>query len=161
MNKAQRISGLALTVAVAMLLSYIESCLPAFTAVPGIKVGLANIAVIFALYRFGVREAVVVSLIRVFLMSLLFGSVVSMLYGLAGAVVSIGLMTLMERFSPFSTVGVSVLGGVAHNAGQIGAACLILKTDLLVYYLPVLIISGTVAGIVTGVTAGILIKRLK
>lgn len=161
MNKTQRITRLALTVAVAMLLSYIESCLPSFTAVPGIKMGLANIAVIFALYRFGLREAVVVSLTRVFLMALLFGSVVSMLYGLAGAVVSILLMELMRRFSPFSTVGVSVLGGVAHNAGQIGAACIILKTDLLVYYMPILIISGTLAGIVTGIAAGMLIKRLK
>ena len=161
MKKTQKLCALALTVAAAMLLSFIEAQLPAFTAVPGIKVGLANIAVIFALYRFGTKEAVAVSLVRVALVSLLFGSLVSMLYGLAGAVVSIALMFVLKRFSPLSPIGVSVAGGVAHNVGQIAVACALLENAAVALYLPVLVISGTVAGIVTGLAAGVLVKRLK
>ena len=160
MNKTQKLSSLALTVAAAMLLSFIESRLPSFTAVPGIKVGLANIAVTFALYRIGTKEAALVSAVRVVLVSLLFGSPVSMLYGLAGAVLSLALMSLLKRISPLSPVGVSVAGGVAHNLGQIALACLLLRTATIFYYLPVLILTGTLAGIVTGVAAGTVIKRI-
>ena len=144
-----------------MLLSFIEAQLPSFTVVPGIKAGLANIAVIFALYRFGAKEAIAVSLVRVLMMSLLFGSFVGMLYGLAGATVSIALMFLLKRFSLFTPIGVSVAGGVAHNVGQIAVACILLRTSAIAYYLPVLVISGTVAGIVTGVASGILVKRFE
>ena len=161
MKKTQRLCALSLTVAAAMLLSFIEAQLPSFTVVPGIKAGLANIAVIFALYRFGAKEAIAVSLVRVLMMSLLFGSFVGMLYGLAGATVSIALMFLLKRFSPFTPIGVSVAGGVAHNAGQIAVACILLRTSAIAYYLPVLVISGTVAGIVTGVASGILVKRFE
>ena len=161
MKRTQKLCVLALTVSAAMLLSFIESQIPSFTAVPGIKIGLANIAVIFALYKFGIKEAAAVSVVRVCLVALLFGSAVSMLYGLAGAVVSIGLMALLKRHSPLSPIGVSVAGGVAHNLGQIAVACLLLKSAALIYYLPVLMISGTVAGIVVGAASGILVKRLK
>ena len=161
MKKTQRLCALSLTVAAAMLLSFIEAQLPSFTVVPGIKAGLANIAVIFALYRFGAKEAIAVSLVRVLMMSLLFGSFVGMLYGLAGATVSIALMFLLKRFSSFTPIGVSVAGGVAHNAGQIAVACILLRTSAIAYYLPVLVISGTVAGIVTGVASGILVKRFE
>ena len=161
MKKTQRLCVLSLTVAAAMLLSFIEAQLPSFTVVPGIKAGLANIAVIFALYRFGAKEAIAVSLVRVLMMSLLFGSFVGMLYGLAGATVSIALMFLLKRFSLFTPIGVSVAGGVAHNVGQIAVACILLRTSAIAYYLPVLVISGTVAGIVTGVASGILVKRFE
>ena len=160
MKKTQRLSALALTVAVAMLLSFIESRLPSFTAIPGIKVGLANIAVTFALYRIGTREAILVSAVRVVLVSLLFGSPVSMLYGLSGAVLSLALMSLLKHISPLSPIGVSVAGGVTHNLGQIALACLLLRSATVFYYLPVLILTGTVAGTVTGITAGIIIKRI-
>ncbi len=160
MNKTQKLTALALTVSVAMLLSFIESKLPAFTAVPGIKMGLANIAVMFALYRFGLKEAALISAVRIVLISLLFGSVVSMLYGLAGALLSLSVMALLKRFSPLSPMGVSVSGGVAHNVGQILLACLILRTAAVAYYLPVLILTGTLSGIVIGICAAILIKRL-
>ena len=160
MKKTQRLSALALTVAVAMLLSFIESRLPSFTAIPGIKVGLANIAVTFALYRIGTREAILVSAVRVVLVSLLFGSPVSMLYGLSGAVLSLALMSLLKHISPLSPIGVSVAGGVVHNIGQIALACLLLRSATVFYYLPVLILTGTVAGTVTGIAAGIIIKRI-
>lgn len=150
-----------MTVAVAMLLSFIESRLPAFTAIPGVKIGLANIAVMFALYRFGAKEALLVSLVRVVLISLLFGNLVGMLYGLCGGAVSLLLMIILKRLSPLSPLGVSVAGGVAHNAAQIGVACLLLGTARITYYLPFLILSGTLSGIAVGICAAILIKRIK
>ena len=150
-----------MTVAVAMLLSFIESRLPAFTAIPGVKIGLANIAVMFALYRFGAKEAALISLVRVVLISLLFGSLVSLLYGFCGGAVSLLLMIILKRLSPLSHLGVSVAGGVAHNAAQIGVACLLLGTARIAYYLPFLILSGTLSGIAVGICAAILIKRIK
>ena len=149
-----------MTVAAAMLLSFIESKLPSFTAVPGIKIGLANIAVMFALYRFGAKEAVLVSLVRIVLVSLLFGSLVSMLYGLAGAALSLSLMIILKKITPLSAVGISVVGGVAHNAGQIAVACLLVGTAKIAYYLPVLVLTGTLAGIVIGICAGVVVKRV-
>lgn len=160
MKKTQKLSLLAMTVAVAMLLSFIESRLPAFTAIPGVKIGLANIAVMFALYRFGAKEAALVSLVRVVLISLLFGSLVSMLYGLCGGAVSLLFMIILKRFSPLSPLGVSVAGGVAHNAAQIGVACLLLGTARIAYYLPFLILSGTLSGVAVGICAALLIKRI-
>lgn len=160
MKKTQKLSLLAMTVAVAMLLSFIESRLPAFTAIPGVKIGLANIAVMFALYRFGAKEAALVSLVRVVLISLLFGSLVSMLYGLCGGAVSLLFMMILKRFSPLSPLGVSVAGGVAHNAAQIGVACLLLGTARIAYYLPFLILSGTLSGVAVGICAALLIKRI-
>ena len=124
MKKTKRLVLLAMLTAVAMILSYVESLLPS-VGIPGVKMGLANIAVIFALFRFGWKEAAALSLVRVVLVSLLFGSVGAMLYSLAGAVLSLAVMALLRRIDRFSTVGISVAGGVAHNAGQILMAMLI------------------------------------
>ena len=145
--------------AVAMILSYVESLLPS-VGIPGVKMGLANIAVIFALFRFGWKEAAALSLVRVVLVSLLFGSVGAMLYSLAGAVLSLAVMALLRRIDRFSTVGVSVAGGVAHNAGQILMAMLILQTKQLFGYLPVLAVSGIAGGVLTGLAAALLIRRI-
>ena len=142
-----------------MILSYVESLLPS-VGIPGVKMGLANIAVIFALFRFGWKEAAALSLVRVVLVSLLFGSVGAMLYSLAGAVLSLAVMALLRRIDRFSTVGVSVAGGVAHNAGQILMAMLILQTKQLLGYLPVLAVSGIVGGVLTGLVAALLIRRI-
>ena len=149
-----------MTISFAMVLSYLESRVPTFVAIPGIKVGLANIAVIFALYKFGAKQAVTVSLIRVLLISLHFGKGIGFFYGLAGAVLSLTVMFLLKRFSPLSTIGVSVAGGVAHNVGQVGIAAIIVQNGRIFYYLPYLFISGILAGIVVGILAGILTKRL-
>ena len=145
--------------AVAMILSYVESLLPS-VGIPGVKMGLANIAVIFALFRFGWKEAAALSLVRVVLVSLLFGSVGAMLYSLAGAVLSLAVMALLRRIDRFSTVGISVAGGVAHNAGQILMAMLILHTKQLLGYLPVLAVSGIAGGVLTGLAAALLIRRI-
>lgn len=152
---------MALTVALAMILSFVESQIPAFVAIPGVKMGLANIAVVFALYKLGWKEAVLISLIRVFLVSLLFGTGASLFYSVAGAVLSLVGMIALKATKLFSSVAVSVAGGVLHNVGQIAMACLLLETDVLRYYLPFLALSGILAGVVIGVVAAILVKRIR
>lgn len=159
-NNTRKLTYLALTVSFALILSFIESRIPAFVAIPGIKVGLANIAVIFTLYKFGTREAAAVSLVRVALVSILFGSPVSLIYSLTGAVLSFTVMLLLKRLTPLSEIGVSVAGGVAHNIGQICAASVMLGTNVVVYYLPFLLLSGTIAGVVVGIASGLLIKKV-
>ena len=159
--ETRKIARMGLLVALAMILSYVESLIPAFVAVPGVKVGLANIVVIFALYTLGPVEALTVSLLRVILSSFLFGSVLSLLYSLSGALLSLGGMILMKKLKIFSTTVVSVTGGVLHNVGQILVACLVLETDVLLYYLPVLILSGVITGAVIGIIASLVIKRLE
>lgn len=159
MKKTKRLVLLAMLTAVAMILSYVESLLPS-VGIPGVKMGLANIAVIFALFRFGWKEAAALSLVRVVLVSLLFGSVGAMLYSLAGAVLSLAVMALLRRIDRFSTVGISVAGGVAHHAGQILMAMLILQTKQLLGYLPVLAVSGIAGGVLTGLAAALLIRRI-
>ncbi|MCI6116026.1 MAG: Gx transporter family protein [Spirochaetales bacterium] len=159
--ETRKIARMGLLVALSMILSYVESLIPAFVAVPGVKVGLANIVVIFALYTLGPIEALIVSLLRVILSSFLFGSVLSLLYSLSGALLSLGGMILMKKLKIFSTTVVSVTGGVLHNVGQILVACLVLETDVLLYYLPVLILSGVITGAVIGIIASLVIMRLE
>ncbi|MBR5095014.1 MAG: Gx transporter family protein [Oscillospiraceae bacterium] len=159
--KTKRLALLSMAAALAMILSYLESMIPAFVAIPGIKMGLANIAVVFVLYELGWKEAAAISLVRVIVVSLVFTSNPSTLfYSSAGAVLSLLGMIGMKKTGLFSTVAVSVTGGVLHNVGQIGMACILLETDVVRYYLPYLILSGTLAGIAIGVAAAILIKRI-
>ena len=160
-NKTLRLTTLALTISFAMVLSYIESRIPAFVAIPGIKVGLANIAVIFSLYKFGIKEAITVSILRVFLVSMLFGSPVSLIYSISGALLSLLTMIILKKLTPLSEVTISVTGGVMHNVGQIAAASFMLSTNVVVYYLPFLLVSGTVAGIVVGIVSAILVKKVR
>ncbi len=155
----KKLTALALLTTTAMILSYVESLLPS-VGVPGVKLGLANIAVIFALFRLGGKSALAVSLVRVFMVTMLFGSMSALLYSLAGAALSLVVMALLRRTDRFSTVGVSVAGGVAHNAGQILMAMLLLGTARLAYYYPVLVVSGVAGGIFTGLAAALLIRRV-
>ena len=158
--KTQKLTVMALTTAIAMVLSFIESQIPAFVAIPGVKMGLPNIAIVYALYRLGWKEAAVISLIRVVLVSLLFGSAASFLYSFAGAVLSLLGMALLKKTGKFTEIVVSVAGGVLHNIGQIAMASIILETDALRYYLPFLLVSGILAGVVIGLISGILIRRI-
>ncbi len=158
--KTKKLTVLALITALAMILSFVESQIPAFVAVPGVKMGLANIAVVFALYKLGWKEACLVSLVRVVLVSMLFGSIASLFYSVAGAVLSLTGMGLLKKSKKFTEIVVSVAGGVLHNIGQIAMASIILETDALRYYLPFLLVSGTVAGVVIGVVSAILVKRI-
>lgn len=158
--KASKLTLLALSVTLAMILSFIESQIPALVAIPGVKVGLANIVVVFALYKLGWKYAAVISLTRVFLVGLLFGNAVSLLYSAVGAAVSFLGMVLLKHTRLFSYTAVSVAGGVLHNMGQIGMACILMGTDMLKYYAPFLILSGTLAGVVIGLLAAIMVKRI-
>ena len=159
--ETRKVVHTGMLIALAMILSFIESQIPAFVAIPGMKIGLANIAIVFALYSLGFRNALAVSLIRVVLSSLLFGSVVSLAYSLAGALISLTGMALLKKSGFFGVVGVSVCGAVLHNLGQIGVAWLILKTQALVYYLPFLLFSAVAGGIVIGIISAVVIKRIE
>ena len=142
--------------ALAMIFSYIESVIPIPIPVPGIKLGVANIAVITILYVLGVKEAIVINLLRIALTALLFGNVNSFLFSISGAVLSLTIMIIMKRLDFFSCIGVSVCGGVMHNVGQIIAAVFIMGSEAIVLYLPVLIVSGefTVTNILDGEKVG-------
>ena len=159
--KAKKVAFLGLSITLAMILSFVESQIPVFTTIPGMKIGLPNLVMVFLLYRVGWKETVVVSIIRGALVALLFGNLQSLLFSLAGAAVSLTGMILLKKTSLFSPITVSVAGGVLHNVGQIAAACLWTQTPQVAYYLPVLLISGICAGILIGLIAGLLLNRLK
>ncbi len=159
--KTKKVAMLGLSIALAMIMSYIEVLVPISFAVPGIKMGLANIVIIFVLYKIGTKEAILVSLIRVFLVSLLFSNVMAMWYSLAGAVLSLGIMWILKKTDKFSVVGVSIAGGIMHNVGQIIMAVIVLGTEQIALYLPVLVITGTVTGVVIGIVSGLVINRFK
>lgn len=158
--RPRTISTVAMASTLALILSYIESLVPLSFAVPGIKMGLANIAIVFVLYRLGEKEAIAVSLIRLFWAAVLFGSFMTFLYSLAGAALSMTVMIILKRSGKFSAVGVSVAGGITHNAGQIIAAVLLMETAQIAYYLPVLVVSGTVTGVIIGIVSALLINKI-
>ena len=158
--RGKAIARFGLLIALALVLSYLESLIPLSFTVPGIKLGLPNLVVIFALYRLSPKAAALISLLRVLLVSVLFGSVLSLAYSAAGAVLSFLMMWVLKRSEKFGCTGVSVAGAVAHNAGQILTAAVLLETSRLTWYLPVLCVSGTAAGICIGLLAALLIKRI-
>ena len=157
--KTKKLTTLGLSVALALILSYLESLLPPLMAVPGVKMGLPNVVILFLLYRYGWKEAAAVSGIRLLLTATLFTGFAAFFYGLAGATLSLVGSALLKRTDRFSPLGVSVAGGVLHNLGQIALAALILDSGYIFAYLPVLLLSGTLAGAVVGLLAGILIRR--
>lgn len=160
-DKSKKIAILGVLTGVALVLSYLEAILPPiYAAVPGIKVGLPNIVIILLLYKFSAKEAVVISFLRVVLVALLFGNAMTLAYSLAGAVLSLLVMALMKKADFFSTVGVSILGGVFHNLGQILVAVVLLNSTLIGYYMIILTITGTLAGVFVGLAGSILLKRL-
>ncbi|MBR6675827.1 MAG: Gx transporter family protein [Clostridia bacterium] len=159
MKGTKKIVLLGMCCAAAMILSYVESFVP--FGVPGLKVGLPNVVTVFLLYRFGWREAGAVSVVRCVLTSLLFGSVMSLAYSLAGGALSIAVMSLLKRCRLFSAVGVSVAGGISHNAGQIAVAVAVMNTREIAYYMPVLAVGGTLAGIVIGICGALVLHRFQ
>jgi heptaprenyl diphosphate synthase len=136
--------------ALAIIFGYVETLVPVFAGVPGIKLGLANLAVLFILQRYTWKEAVIVSVIRILVIGFLFGNLFSIVYSLAGAALSLTVMTLMMKKSDFSLIGVSVAGGVSHNVGQLIIAMMVLESTSLIYYGPALLISGVITGLLIG-----------
>ncbi len=159
--KTKKLTLYALLLALALILSYLESLVPMSFAVPGIKLGLPNVAIVFALYKLGFKGAGSISIVRVLLVTILFGNVMTMIYSLAGAVLSLAVMWLLKKSGKFSSVGVSVAGALGHITGQILTAMLLLETGGIIYYLPALCISGAVTGVLIGLLGGILVKRIK
>ena len=161
-QNTKKLTLLSMGTALAMILSYIEFLLPPiWSAVPGIKLGLANIVIIFLLYRMGIKYAVMVSLVRVVLSSLLFGTALTFAYSIAGAALSLLLMSVCKKLGLFSTVGVSIVGGVSHNLGQIIMAIIILGTREIGYYMAVLAVTGTISGIFIGIAGTLMLKYIK
>ena len=135
--KAKNIAAFGVYVALAMIFSYIELQIPPLVAIPGIKLGLPNVVIIIAMYKFGWKEAILINILRVLLVSVLFGTVLSLLYSIAGAILSLFVMIILKKSKIFSTVLVSVFGAISHNIGQITVAIFVLETSELLYYLPV------------------------
>ena len=163
MHNSSRTKSIAITgvfAAFAVMLSFLERMLPAPVPLPGIKLGLANVVVIIFLYRYGIREAVKLQVLRILLFSALFGGVSSALYSLAGGLLSLGVMALFKGFGIFSVVGVSVVGGVFHNIGQIAVAAAVVQNFGLFAFLPVLIISGQITGFAMGLVAHTVLARM-
>lgn len=148
-------------IALALVLSYLESLIPVFAAVPGIKLGIANIVTMLAMYKLGVKPAIVISVGRIVLSGILFGNLYVIIYSLAGGVLSICVMIILKKIRLFSVVGVSVAGAVAHNAGQIIVAVFLMENVNILYYLPVLIISGVIAGTMVGILTVYIIKNIR
>ena len=158
-KSTRRTALLSLIVAFALILSYIESLIPPIVPIPGVKLGLANIAIVFVMFTLGAKEAIMVSIVRVALISLLFGTPVSAFYSLFGAILSLLSMVILSKLPAFSLIGISVGGGVFHNVGQIFAAAIVLGGGEVFAYLPLLVISGTVAGVAIGVISALTISK--
>ena len=159
---SRRLARYALLTALAMALSWLESLVPLAGVVPpGVKLGLTNLVVIFALYRMSLRDAAAISLVRVVLVAFTFGNSYSFAYSLAGAALSLAVMALLKRSGKFSLLGISVAGAVSHNIAQVLVAMAVMETSRLAWYLPVLLVSGIAAGVCVGAAGALIVRRIK
>lgn len=157
---SRKTAYLGLFSAVAIIFGYVESLVPVFAGIPGIKLGLANLAVLFILARYTYKEAALVSLVRILVIGFMFGNLFSIAYSLAGAALSLTVMTFMKKYSGFSLAGISVAGGVMHNVGQLLVAMAIVENFSLLYYAPALLISGVITGLLIGWLTTEVLKRI-
>lgn len=146
--------------AFALIMGYIESMIPFYFGIPGVKLGLTNIVIVIALYVMGVKEAFLLNAARIVLVGFLFGSLYSIIYSLAGGMLSLLVMVLLKKTGRFSVGGVSIAGGISHNIGQILVAVFVVETASIAYYLPVLLIAGTITGFLIGIICSEILKRL-
>ena len=160
-TKAKRVALYGIMIALAAIMSFIESLIPVSLGIPGAKLGLANLVTIVCLYTIGDKAAIVISIFRIILVGLLFGNMFSILYSLSGGIVSLACMLIAKRAGRLSAAGVSIVGGVMHNIGQLLAAAIIIHNIRIAYYMPVLMLAGVVCGIVIGLLGAIIIKRVK
>lgn len=158
--ETKKVAGIGMMIALAFVLSYVESLLPISIGIPGVKIGLSNLVIMVCFYQYSTKVTLGVAMVRILLVGITFGNLYSMLYSLAGGMLSFLVMFLLKKTKSFSVYGVSMAGGVFHNIGQILVASVVLRTKLLVYYLPFLMLSGVVTGIAIGMVSGMLIKRL-
>ncbi len=158
---SKKVAKIGIFVALAMIFSYIEVLIPFSFGIPGVKLGIANIVVVTALYLMTPGEAFMISMVRIFLMGILFGNGVSLLYSFAGAILSFLVMYLFRKRNWFSVIGVSVLGGVFHNLGQILSAAFVIRSEKILYYFPVLLLAGVITGAVIGFLSEKIVKAMK
>lgn len=144
----------------ALIFSYVETLIPIQFGIPGVKLGLANLIIVIALYRMKLSEAYLLSIVRVLLAGFIFGNYFSIIYILAGGLLSLTVMALLRKKGGFSVIGVSIAGGVFHNIGQLIIASVIVETFSVMYYVPVLLIAGLVTGLLIGIASDGMLKRL-
>lgn len=156
-----RVAYFGVFTALALMFSYIETMIPIQFGVPGIKLGLANIMIVIMLYKSSAKEALLLSIVRIMFSGFLFGNLSSILYSIAGGVLSLGIMTLLKKQGGFSVIGVSVAGGVSHNVGQLIVAMLVVETYQVGYYFPVLLVAGVLTGLGIGVASQEVLKRIR
>ena len=137
----------------ALIFSYVETLIPVNFGIPGVKLGLANLIIVTGLYKMRLSEVFLLSVVRVVLSGFIFGNYFSILYSLAGGILSLTVMALLKKAGGFSVIGISIAGGTFHNIGQLVVAMLVVETFSVIYYVPVLLLAGTLTGLVIGVTA--------
>lgn len=157
----KKIAYLSMFLALALVCSYVETLIPFPIGIPGVKLGLTNIIVILVLYCIGEKEAILISILRIFLSGFMFGNAFAIIYSLAGGILSFIFMMIMKRTKKFSVITVSVAGGISHNIGQMLLASVLIESYYIVSYLPVLLISGTITGFLIGVLGQEIIIRIK
>lgn len=159
-ERARKVALYGILIALAMVMSFIESLIPIPIPVPGVKLGLANLVTITGFYLIGIPGTICVTILRVVLVGLSFGNPYSMIYGLSGSLMSLLVMSIAKKYHWFSQIGISILGGVFHNIGQITFAAWIVQTAGVYVYLPALLAAGCIAGTIIGISGGILTERL-
>lgn len=160
-RKGARLASFGVFVALALIFSYIETLIPFQMGIPGVKLGLANIVIVIALYRMPPGEVVTLSVVRVILAGFLFGNLMSILYSLAGGLLSLAVMWGLKHVKAVSILGVSIAGGVFHNLGQLLAAAVVVETYGVFTYVPVLLVSGLITGLVIGLASSEMLSRIK
>ncbi len=146
--------------ALALIFSYVETLIPINFGIPGVKLGLANLVIVIALYKMKFTDVFLLAVTRVLLSGFIFGNYFSIIYSLAGGILSLCVMGILKKSNRFSVLGISMAGGVAHNIGQLMVAMLVVETFAVITYVPVLLISGLITGLVIGIAGDEMLRRL-
>ena len=152
---------MAMMIALAMIFSYVETIIPINFGIPGVKLGLANLVIVAAIYLFGGKQAFLISIVRIFLSGFMFGNLASIMYSLAGGLLSLAAMLLLKKTDKLSILAVSVMGGICHNIGQLIVAMLVVENLKLIFYVPVLLISGFLTGLLIGIVCRVILPAVK
>lgn len=161
MKQVKKTAVMAMLVAAAMIFSYVESLIPVNFGIPGMKLGIANLVTVTGLYFLALPEVLLIVVMRVLLTGFLFGNGMSIIYSLAGGILSTLVMALLKKSRIFSELGISVAGGISHNIGQLTVAAVTIESGKLFYYLPALLIAGTLTGLLIGIVSRKLIPVVK
>ena len=152
---------MAMMIALAMIFSYVETMIPINFGIPGVKLGLANLVIVAAIYLFGGKQAFLISIVRIFLSGFMFGNLASIMYSLAGGLLSLAVMLLLKKTDKLSILAVSVMGGICHNIGQLIVAMRVVENLKLIFYVPVLLISGFLTGLLIGIVCRVILPAVK